>query len=205
MKKCFLFLSVSVFMVAGCSTTSNHRPSYKSSEVIERVGGRSDTPAWATGEKTMWEEDSKVIFVSVQTMDGDNRPEACMSVAGELGRSALMRYIKDAITSSGQVSQISSKDDPAYESLIAFLSQGKLHGVGVKTQYWDKREVSEVSGSRTLKLYCAAQLTISQTELERQLREATVKTPQGNPEIRQQLLTAQKEFISGMGKKDSEN
>jgi hypothetical protein len=72
----------------------------------------------------------------------------------------------------------------------------------VKTveRYWEKRVESNSSGTRELKLACAAKMGIEKGVLEKQLRDALSGGMQGNPEIRQKLLNAQKDFIDNFGK-----
>lgn len=193
----FKFLKGITVLIAstlhGCTTTG---PSYKAAEVIERIGGKGETPAWATGEVPMYEKEGKVFFTSTTNMSGDSRPDACMKVAGETGRVEIMRHIKDNVTASGQVSEQSATSDPGVESLMAFLSQGKLSGVSIAERYWEKRLESDSSGTRVLKIHCAAKVSISRADLTRQLQEALGNG--GNPEIRKKLLEAQKSFIDGL-------
>lgn len=181
----------------GCTTTSN-QPSFEKAEVIERINGLSSTPEWATGEKTMVEQGGDVKFVSQVTMGGNARSEACLKAADLQGRSEMLQYIKTNITTSGQLNETDASSDPGYESLTAYLSQGKLSGLKVADRYWEKRVESSATGDRVLKLRCVSQLVVRKTELERQLREATSNAPKGNPEIREKLLNAQKQFIDGL-------
>ena len=183
-------------MFTACVSGSG--PSYKAAEVIERIDGESTTPPWASGKVTMFESDGKVFFVSANSMSGDSRVESCTRVAADTGRTEILRYIKDNLTASGQISENSGTQDPAVESLIAFLSSGKLSGVTVQEKYWEKRVESDASGARVLRLKCAAKVMIAKSELTRQLAEATGKS--GNAEIRTKLIEAQKSFIEGIDK-----
>ena len=70
-------------VASGCTTTG---PSFKAAEVIERIGGKGETPSWATGAVPMTEENGKVYFANTTNMGGDTRPDACMRVASETGR-----------------------------------------------------------------------------------------------------------------------
>lgn len=197
-----LFSLILMCFVVSCASSPSRR-GYDASRVIERIGGKTETPVWASGEKALVEENSQVQFVNTISMSGDARPEACVRAAEETGRAQMMRYIKDALTSAGQVSELSSTDDPAVESLTAFLAQGRISGASIAGRYWEKREESDASGERVLRLHCAAKVAVSKTVLEKQLRDSISGT-QGNPEIRKKLLDAQKTFIDGLAQGDAD-
>ena len=188
--------SIGAITLISCTSTPKG-PQFHKTEVIERQGGREATPEWAIGEVAMKEDAGKVIFINTTQMAGDARPEMCIKAAEETGRANMMRYIKDNITTSGQLSEQDVSSDPAVENLTAFLSQGKLSGASIGRRYWEKVVVSNAQGHRELKLRCAAQVQISRSTLQKQLRDA-VSGAKGNPEIRQQLLDAQKKFIDGL-------
>jgi len=185
-----------IVLLSLSACVSSGKADYKASEVIERIGGKNETPDWATGEITMTEEKGNVIFINTTSLSGDSRSDACVKIASDSARTEILRHIKDNITASGQINEISATSDPGMESLTAFLSQGKLSGVSVQQKYWEKRVESNGSGERVLRLHCAAKVAISKSELNRQLREAVGQG--GNPEIRQKLLDAQKTFIDGL-------
>ena len=86
----------------------------------------------------------------------------------------------------------------AIENLTAFLSMGRLSGAQVAERYWERKEESDAQGNRVLRLHCATKIAINKASLERQLRDATTVRG-GNPEIREKLLQAQKDFIEGVG------
>lgn len=183
-----------------CVTTPTKE--FGESRVLERVGGKDETPAWADGTKAMAEEASDVVFFAQMTMGANSRTEACIKAAELDGRSAMLRYIKENISSSGQVNETDAASDPGYEALTAFLSQSKLSGVRPSERYWEKVEQSDESGDRVLKLRCVVKLAIKKSELQRQLREATAAQG-GNPQIRESLLNAQKQFFDGLEQQDS--
>jgi hypothetical protein len=164
-----------------------------------RIGDKDETPEWTNGEVGMTAEGSDVVFVDVMTFAGNARPEACVSAAELNGRAQILRHVKDAITTSGQVNETSAASDPGYESLTAFISQGKIRGAKTAAKYWERREESDENGSRVLRVKCAVKVTVSKTELARQLREAT-EGHGGNAEIQKQLINAQKAFIDSVGK-----
>ena len=202
MKSSLLFLGlISLVLSFGCSS-SPHKKEYKSSNVIERMGNKDKTPTWASGEEALMEQAGQILFVNAITMSGDARTEACVRAAEETGRAQMLRYIKDSLTTGGQVSELSSSGDPAVESLTAFLSQGKLTGASIASRYWEKVEESDTGGDRVLRLRCAAKVSISKSVLDRQLR-AAIGNGEGNAEIREKLLNAQKDFIDGLGKNDT--
>lgn len=192
-------IAIATLVLTSCTTTPKG-PEYSKTKVIERMGEKDETPAWASGEKILWQEGSDMIFAHTMTMSGDSRTEACMKAAALDAKTEMLRYIKENITSAGQVNEADAASDPAYESLTAFLSKGSVSGAAVRERYWEKVEMSESSGERALKVRCAAKVAVRKSELERQLREATNPKAKGNPEIREALLKAQKEFIEGVGK-----
>ena len=180
---------------AGCATVPTKE--FAASHVVERVGHRDSTPEWADGTRAMAEEGSDVVFFAQMTMGGNARTEACIKAAELDGRSAMLRYIKEHLSTSGQVNEADASSDPGYESLTAFLSQSKISGVRPSDRYWEKVEQSMESGERALKLRCVVKVMIKKSELQRQLREATVAQG-GNPKVRDSLLKAQKEFFDGL-------
>lgn len=197
-------LSLGAALTTGCRSTTPGAPDFEAAEVIERIGGADETPAWATGAVALEEKDGMVAFISMSSMAGDARVEACMRAAEEGARANMMRHIRDGITTSGQVSELSASSDPGVEALTAFLAQGHVSGVKVAERYWEKRVESASSGARVLKLNCAAKVAIDKTNLEKQLRDA-ISGPSGNPEIREKLLNAQKTFIENLGKESAAN
>lgn len=188
--------------VVGCSSYSPGKKEFRASKVIERVGGKDETPTWASAEEPLVEESGKVVFINTVTMSGDARPETCVKAAEETGRAQMLRHIKDAMTTGGQVSELSSTGDPGVESLTAFLSQGKLSGASISARYWEKREESDASGDRVLKLRCSAKVAIAKGILDKQL-QAAINGGEGNAEIRSKLLSAQKTFIDNIGKSEA--
>lgn len=196
-------LSITLF-VAGCTTTGPTQPDFQPSRVIERMGSVSETPSWATGAEPISEEKGDLVFVHTITMSGDTRTEACTNAAGEKGRAEFVRHIKDAITSSGQLSETSGTADPGIEEQIAHLAQMKLSGAKVAARYWEKVEESDSQGSRVLRIRCAAKVAIPKTLLAKQLRDATDQGG-GNAEIRKKLIDAQSKFLENVGKEGSEN
>lgn len=186
MKRIFLCL-----MLTGCVTGKG----FKAAEVVERIGERDETPEWAHGETAMTKDGGDVLFVSSLSMAGDARTEACMKASELDARAAILRYVKDAVTTSGQLNEAGG--DPAYEQLTAFLSQGTLTGVATRGRYWERREESSPDGDRVLRTRCAAQVSIKRVDLERQLQAAMGSG--GNAEIRQKLLKAQTDFLEQAG------
>lgn len=185
-----------VTMACGCVTTSQS-PEFRESRVVERIGKGDTTPKWADGSMTMFEDGQDAVFTSVMTMSGDSRPEACLKAADLDARAMMLRHIKDSLTASGQLNEVSASADPGYEGLIAFLSQGKISGAKTTERYWEKVEESDAAGARVLRMRCAIKLAIKKSDLQRQMREATeVKT--GNSEIRNKLIQAQGEFIESL-------
>jgi len=201
---CLVLCSI---LSTSCFTTTPSK-TFAKSNVIERMGNKDETPEWATGEIAMRDEGQDVIFISQMTMGADSRSEACLKAAELDGRSAMSRYIKEGISSSGQVDEANAKDDPSYEALTAFLSNAKLSGIRPTHRYWEKVETSDESGDRVLKLRCSAKLAIKKSELARQLKEATSVAKGGNPKIRESLLNAQQQFLENLddapAKADSE-
>jgi hypothetical protein len=201
MTKQTTLISVLVASVLGaCSSTPDpERPEYARSKVIERIGGQEETPDWATGAKVMWKDGRDVYFANIMTMSGDSRPEACMKAAALDAKTQMLRYIKENITTSGQLDEASASEDPSYEALTAFLSQGAISGASVKNRYYEVREESATTGQRVLKVRCAAQIVVDKGLLAQQLKDATRPAgKQGNPEIRDRLLNAQKSFLDSL-------
>lgn len=196
MKNILAFISIST--VAACTTPKVVHPDFEKPRVIERMGNVSESPTWSIGSEPFAQENGHVILTNTMTMSGDSRVEVCTGAASELGRVSILRQIMDQMTSSGQLSEESSSEDPAVESLTAYLAQGRISGVKVVKRYWEKREESDASGMRVLRVHCATQVSIARSELERQIRDAMSGRKSGNPEIRERLLNAQKNFIDSL-------
>ena len=196
MKSLDMFLAA--LALSGCVSTNAATPEYQVSRVLERIGQAKEAPPWASGETTFYEERSDINYIETVTMSGNARPEACNHAAADLGRVQILRQIKDAITSSGQVVESTGTTDPAVERLMAFLSQGQLSGVKLVARYWERREESDASGNRVLRIVCASKVAIPRILLETQLRVATNGDTAGNPDIRQKLLDAQKSFLDSL-------
>ena len=195
----FLITLSAVILNSGCTTTPKG-PEFKESRVVERMGKAKESPAWTDGGQPMFEEGQDVIFASLLTMSGDARPEACMKAADVDARAMMLRHIKDTLTASGQLNEVSASNDPGYEGLIAFLSSGSIKGARTAQRFWEMVEESDSSGSRVLRLRCAVKLAVSKTELAKQMRDST-SAPAGNAEIRAKLHKAQGEFIESLGAK----
>lgn len=184
-------------LLAGC-VTAPAKPEYQESRVLERVGGKDETPEWADGTHSMEEAGADVIFVAQTTMGGNSRTEACVKAAELDGRASMLRYVKENISASGQVNETDAASDPGYESLTAFLSSGKLSGIKTTAKYWEKVEQSDEGGDRVLKVRCVVKLAIKKSDLQRQLREATAASG-GNPKVHDALINAQSQFFENLG------
>ena len=202
MIKSIVIFSAAALMVGGC-VSGPTQPEFKASKVIERMPGHDETPKFAT-KSSVTEEGGDVIYSHIMTFSGNTRVEVCTGAASENAKTLILRYIEEAITTSGQLNETGgSGDDPAVESLSAYLAQNKIHGVKTVDEYWEKFETSDEVGARVLKLRCAAKVAINKALLAKQLRQAIDGAPQGNPEIRQRLINAQKDFIENVGKEKS--
>lgn len=196
-----VLLVIAFSLITGC-VSGPSKPEYKPAEVVDRQKGYKDTPEWADPANPMFEEGSDVVFISSTRMSGNFRPEACLKAADLDARSGMLRHVRDNITSSGQLNEMSASDDPAYESLVAFLSNGTINGAKVAARYWEKIEESDESGERVLRVRCAVKVAVKKTELARQLREAT-RGPGGNPKIREKLIEGQQNFLDSISKQES--
>lgn len=193
----YLKLSATVLLSSIFYSCVHSEPNYSKTEVLERIGNADATPEWASGAVAMTSEGPKALFISVITMSGDSRPEACMRAAADTARADILRHIKDGLSTSGQLNDTSVTADPSYESLTAFLSQERLSGISVESRYWEKVVASDTSANRVLKLRCAAKVGISKVDLARQLQAALGNG--GNGAVRQKLLDAQQKFIEQIG------
>lgn len=199
-KRFALISSTIALIVVGCSSS----PKYVKTEVISNSTKTLETPEWVLNPSIIHEEGSNVVFVHKVTLSGSSRPDACVSMARTQAVGEMMKYIKNAVTTSGQVEDLNSSSDPSLSSLTAFLSQGNISGAKVTTTYWEQTMEADESGLKpTKKLMCAVQVAIEKSTLDRQMRDAINGTPGGNPEIRRKLLDAQKNFIDNVGNKDA--
>ena len=192
---CFT-LTALVTLFMSCTTT--HGPTFEKSEVLERMGNKAETPEWSYGSEAMQSEGGQVFFIQTMTMEGNARPDACMAACELSAKAEFLKHIQTAITTSGQLNDQNLRQDPAYESLTAFLAQGKLSGAATATRYYEKRVESDaVTGERTVKLHCAVKVGVKKADLERQLADALGNG--GNKAIREKILEAQKKFIEDVG------
>ena len=199
-KKLVVISSLAALAIAGCTSS----PKYVKTEVISNSTKTLQTPEWVLNPNIILEDGGNVIFVHKVTLSGTSRPDACVSMARTQAVGEMMKYIKNSVTTSGQVEDLNSSSDPSLSSLTAFLSQGNISGAKVTTTYWEQTMEADDSGMKPVKkLMCAVQVSIDKSTLDRQMRDAINGAPGGNPEIRKKLLDAQKSFIDNVGKKDS--
>lgn len=199
-KKIVFIATLFAIAIYGCSSS----PKYVKTEVISNSTKTLETPGWVLNPSVVLEEGGNMIFVHKVTLSGSSRPDACVSMARTQAVGEMMKYIKNSVTSSGQVEDLNGSSDPSLSSLTAFLSQGNISGAKVTTTYWEQTMEADDSGMKPVKkLMCAVQVSIDKATLDKQMRDAINGAPGGNPEIRQKLLDAQKSFIDNVGKKDS--
>ena len=199
-KKFVIISATAALIVAGCSSS----PKYVKTEIISNSTKTLETPEWVLNPSIMHEEGTNIVFIHKVTLSGSSRPDACVSMARTQAVGEMMKYIKNAVTTSGQVEDLNSSSDPSLSSLTAFLSQGNISGAKVTTSYWEQTMEADESGFKpTKKLMCAVQVAIEKSVLDKQMRDAINGTPGGNPEIRRKLLDAQKSFIDNVGNKDA--
>jgi hypothetical protein len=199
-KKNLVLSALTSIVIAGCTSSSK----YVKTEVISNSTKTLQTPDWVLNPNIMLEDGGNVIFIHKVTLSGTSRPDACVSMARTQAVGEMMKYIKNSVTTSGQVEDLNSSSDPSLSSLTAFLSQGNISGAKVTTTYWEQTMEADDSGMKPVKkLMCAVQVSIDKSILEKQMRDAINGAPGGNPEIRKKLLDAQKSFIDNVGKKDS--
>jgi hypothetical protein len=193
--------SALLFAIASCSSS----PHAIKHEVINNSDRTLKTPDWVLSQKVMSEENGNIIFVYRMNLDGDARPDACVSMARTQAVGEMAKYIKNAVTSSGQVEDLNDSDDPSMSSLTAFLSQGNISGARVTSTYWEQSIEGDSTGMRPVKkLFCAAQVSIDKGTLDRQMKDAINGAPGGNPEVRKKLIEAQKNFIDNVGNQQSQ-
>jgi hypothetical protein len=183
--------------LAGCSSTH-----YIKTEVINNSDRSLKTPEWVLNSKIMSEENGQIQYIYKMSLDGSARPDACVAMARSQAVGEMLKYIKNSVTSSGQVEDLNASSDPSFSSLTAFLSQGNISGAQVTESYWEQTMESDASGMRPVKkLMCAVKVGIDKQILDKQMQEAISGAPGGNPEIRQKLIEAQKNFIQNVGEK----
>jgi hypothetical protein len=182
--------------LTACVSSYGLQKEFAATEVLERMPGHEEAPEWSYGAAPISVDKTDIVYANTLSMSGDSRPEVCTNAASDLGRVQILREIRDHLTSSGQLNEVSAASDPGVESLSSYLTQGQLSGVKVAARYWEKRTESDVNGLRVLRLHCAAKVAITRSSLEQQLRNAVGKS--GNADIRQKLHDAQKRFIDGI-------
>ncbi|MES2614398.1 MAG: hypothetical protein V4591_03175 [Bdellovibrionota bacterium] len=197
MKAKILFCASTLFLfsVIGCS--SSH---YIKTEVISNSDRTLKTPDWVLSSKILNDENGQVVYNYKMNLDGSARPDACVAMARSQAVAEMLKYIKNAVTTSGQVEDLNASSDPSYSSLTAFLSQGNISGAQVTESYWEQTMEADASGMRPIKkLSCAVKVGIDKQTLDKQMRDAINGAPGGNPEIRKKLIDAQKNFIDNVG------
>ncbi len=195
--KLLILMSMTPLAISCITGNSSSRPDFEPSKVIERVGSVDETPAWSNGTKATYEEAGNVIFINTISMSGNTRPEACTRASSEFGREQIVRHIKEAVSVSGQVSETSGDADPAIDALTAILAQRSLSGVKVQERYWEKREESDASGERILRMHCASKVAISKVLLQKQLKDA-IEGSNINTEMKKTLQAKQMEFFENL-------
>lgn len=184
-----------LFSLVGCSSSK-----YIKTEVINNSDRSLKTPEWVLSSKIMNEDNGQVVYAYKMNLDGSARPDACVAMARSQAVAEMLKYIKNAVTTSGQVEDLNASSDPSFSSLTAFLSQGNISGAQVTDSYWEQTMEADASGMRPVKkLLCAVKVEIDKQTLDKQMRDAINGTPGGNPEIRKKLINAQKNFIDNVG------
>jgi hypothetical protein len=192
--------SALLFSLVSCSSS----PKYIKPEIINSSDQKLKTPEWVLSTKVMNEENGQLVYVYKMNLDGSARPDACVAMARSQAVAEMMKYIKNAVTSSGQVEDLNGSSDPSYSALTAFLSQGNISGAQPTDSYWEQSMEGDDSGMRPVKkLLCAVKVAINKQTLDKQMKDAINGTAGGNAEIRQKLLNAQKNFIDNAGQKDA--
>lgn len=191
------FLTGLYFLGVAALTSCTSTPRTPGSTVIANIDDTLKTPAWANGSVAMYQEAANVVYVHAMTLnEGDSRPDACLSMAKTHAVGEMLKYIKQSITSSGQVEDLNAASDPSLSSLTAYLSQGHLSGTSTFGQYWEVRsEYDPIARVPFRKLRCAVKVGIDKKVLDRQMRQAIEGAPGGNLAIREKLLEKQKEFL----------
>ncbi len=192
--------SLAIIMLSGLSLMGGcaSGPSFEAGSVVERMGDADETPEWTHGGTPLELNGGDIIFIATTSMSGNARPDACLK-AGELSaRAEFLKYLKSNISATGQLQEVAVTEDPSYESLTTFLSQGSIRGAKTSARYWERREESNQTGQRVLKLNCAVKVSISASELQRQMREAVGEN--GNAAVRKKLEDATTSMIESLSK-----
>jgi hypothetical protein len=191
-------------LVVGCSSTKKaYQPEFFASSVIERIGGGEETPKWTIGDIPLVEEGGNLLYSYTISMGGGSRTDSCVNAAELKAKSQIVQYIKTAITESGQLAENASQTDSGYEGITAFVASGKLSGVKLVARYWEKIQEPDTFGNKTLKLRCAARVSITKAELTKQLEDQVAKA-KVNAEIKAKLLLAQEKFLDNVATENDE-
>ena len=204
MKKKILVLASSLALLSfvGCSSTESvTSPSkYIKTEVINNSDRTLKTPDWVLSSKVLNSENTQLIYTYKMSLDGAARPDACVAMARSQAVAEMLKFIKNAVTASGQVEDLNASSDPSFSSLTAFLSQGNISGAQVSDNYWEQTMEADASGLNAVKkLMCAVKVAIDKQTLLKQMTDAINGTPGGNAEVRQKLIDSQKNFIENAG------
>lgn len=196
-----LFTILTGIASVGVWSCSSPGEKYFSSVIINNIDKTNETPKWVLNTKVLTESKGNVLFLHKINLDGSVRPNACLTSAKTQAVGEMMKYIKNSITASGQVEEISGTDDPSMSALTAFLSQGSVSGARINRVYWeqtmDQDKTTEAPPEK--KLMCAVEASIKKSVLEKQMKQAINGAPGGNPEVRKKLLDAQQNFINNIG------
>jgi hypothetical protein len=204
MKK--IFGMIGSLAVLGCTSSRGTlpvQPEFFASSVIERIGGAEKTPAWTVGDVPLVEEGNNMLYAYTIIMAGGSRTDSCVNAAELKAKSQIVQYIKISITESGQLNENANQDNSSYEGLTAFLSSGKLSSVKLVARYWEKVQESNQYGNRTMKLRCAARVSITRAELTKQLEDAVEKA-KVSQEMKAKLQQAQQKFIESVAKENDD-
>jgi hypothetical protein len=203
-KKSLLLATGGILGICMLAASCSSSPDYIKTEVINNSDRTLTTPDWVLSSQILSEENGDVVYIYKMNLDGSVRPDACVAMARTQAGGQMMQYIKNAITTSGQVEDLNASEDPSYNALTAFLSQGSISGAKTTQTYWEQTIEGDETGLHPVKkLLCAVKVSISKTTLDKQMRDAINGQPGGNPEIRQKLLNAQKDFIDSVGQSDA--
>src|SRR4051812_39318390 len=90
-----------LFSVVGCSSSK-----YIKSEVVNNSDRSLKTPDWVLSSQVIRDDNGQVVYVYKMNLDGSSRPDACVAMARSQAVAEMLKYIKNAVTASGQVEDL---------------------------------------------------------------------------------------------------
>ena len=137
-KKSLRTILLASVLITGCSSLQTER------KVID--SNASGRPAWAKVTTLSWTEGDQINIRSQYTIRGDQRINSCYDLARVDLKESLLTSLKDDITGELNLAGegLSEGADPLLTKSFRSEFKGRLQGLGVAEQYYERYVIADV-------------------------------------------------------------